>query len=807
MQAIVVLDTSKLNIRWEEPYVSHGLNRKLLSSPSGAYRGLWFDTNGTSTLQIVPDPDSLGMELQHFGIVEDRTNGYGVSFRDADPIEVDCSALLTGGAAQTFYVWLEMAYLVSSATTGNVVLSNVPGDVPSDSYLFLGTIAVDAGATTLDEGTNCTFDYADATFPRMTPQPTMVDAHGDYAAGDKQWGFIEGQERRNLPNNDEKDAMSGAASPSASNPFAVLVGFNLHPFVVDLSAYGSPATAIKGIAKGPGNGVHGVGDNGFGGFFEGGDAIVASNGNGMAGAVGVGGTGDGTGDGGAGGAFTGGEGGATGDGGVGVYAEGYGVSIAVDPGNKGVIGLGGGTDGHGGFFVGSYGDPGGIGVEGWGGDPSDGGSGRIGVKGVGSDSTTGGSGGAGVYGQGGAKFGSAWAGPGGSFKGGDSDGAGVLALGFGATYVAFGGEPVGIWAKGGADTTGIVVFGGDGDSSGLKGFGKGTGVGVAGMGSGGTSTIPVLAEGAGVYGAGTSVGAHGAYFQGADGWAGVRAYGGSGTGGNASGGVFTGGNTSSKGVVGIGGGGSPSAGTLPVGVVGYGGDGGAGVKGYGGDSDSVGVFGYGGGTDGYGGSFLGQGDGIGLLARGYGAIDPEFEWMFGAGLLAMGADDKYGAIAIGGDDDGIGMYCEGGANAPGLKIASRSSAPTVMDEGCVTCDNYGDLQYARGGEYRYIGCQAWGKCTTTGTTGAQTFDGSGGIELGFSGVALNGSYLRFTFELDFTNEDSFVAIPAYVGTGPGIVRIHAQTASYVDVALFDDTGALIPLGANVETISVAAFGR
>jgi len=707
MQVTVAVDVSKLNVRWEEPYVSQGLNRKALALPSGAYRGLWFFTKNDANLYLSVDPDSLDMDKQHFGVIEDRTNGFAISFRDTGSLTIDCSTLLTGGAAQTFYVWIEADYTVSSATTGTIVVSNVIGDIPSDGYIFLGLIDVDAGATTLLEGTNCTYDYDDSTNPRMTPQPTKVDAYSNYSARDKQFGFIGGQERRNLPINNEKDAMTASTSPSLSNPF-VTHSCQI-PLVVDVRTYGALANydAITGYGKGAGKGIVGISQTGIGGNFTGGNAAASSNNNGGPGAFSQGGLGDGTGDGGIGGNFVGGVGGDTGTGGVGVYSTGG------NGGSGGAAG-GAGVHGQGGAGIGGT-QSGGDGVYGYGGAGAGLGSAGFGVRGVGRLSS------AGVKGEGGTGtapgvrgVGGDTNGLGGSFTGGGSNSTGVLGTGVGTGVGIHGtGDGVtvaipseaqksGVFGRGaaaGATETGNeggYFLGSDGGATSGAGGNGAEGQGGAATDGGGGDGLRGLGGdagtsgggGDGVYGyggdgAGLGAAGYGVHGVGREGAAGVRGEGGtgsapgvSGTGGdtNGFGGYFTGGTSNGtgvqaqgdgtgKGVIGLGTGASSS---LPTGSDG------AGVAGVGSTADGPGVVGLGGVSDGHGGLFVGDGQGYGILALGTGATDPGGSLVYGAGLVAMGSpgDVAPGVYAQGGASSGAslggyGTYSVGGNSSGG----------------------------------------------------------------------------------------------------------------------------------------------
>ncbi len=194
---IISIAKERLNVRWREDYFSQGVNRQALALPRGAYRGLWFSSSSpadTSLNLTIEKPGlSLGMDVEQFAIIEDKDEGVSLSFRDASTtIILDCSALVTGGGAQTLIVWIEGAYTTNADSSAVIKVSN--SDTPPDDAVVLGEVLVDAGATTLDEPTNCTFDYTN----RMTPQATAVDAFTDYGAGDVQFGMMTGEQRYRL---------------------------------------------------------------------------------------------------------------------------------------------------------------------------------------------------------------------------------------------------------------------------------------------------------------------------------------------------------------------------------------------------------------------------------------------------------------------------------------------------------------------------------------------------------------------------------------------------------------------------------
>ena len=295
------------------------------------------------------------------------------------------------------------------------------------------------------------------------------------------------------------------------------------------------------------------------------------------------------------------------------------------------------------------------------------------------------------------------------------------------------------------------------------------------------------------------------------------------------GGTITGGSAGRQGIIAIGGltatlsgvggqfsGGSPSAsGNGATGSAGYGGDGtstgdgGAGGYFHGGDEGGVagvggdGVQGSGGANDGNGGKFTGDGNGYGALALGAGAVDPTTAAFDGAGLVGIGSTtaDGYGLVAIG-DGAGIGAYLKGGATASPLFIWPAAKPVSALSVGCIAVSVAGDIQSYRGGDFRYIGCQAWANVSTNGA-GAITLDG----DLGFASISFpSASVARLTFDDVFSNTD-YSAIATYIGGDTFIAKIYSQNAAYVEIQIFDEGGSTINISTAATEFNVACFGR
>jgi len=119
------------SIRWQEPYVSDGLNRKLGGvAPAGVIRGGVLVTSGAGlNVRVDPDPDTGDSVYSYI-----NANGRQVTFRQAGPVTLN----LTPVAGTTVYVALYINYLISTATT-------VEWRAYTEAELFGGAPVVEAG--------------------------------------------------------------------------------------------------------------------------------------------------------------------------------------------------------------------------------------------------------------------------------------------------------------------------------------------------------------------------------------------------------------------------------------------------------------------------------------------------------------------------------------------------------------------------------------------------------------------------------------------------------------------------------------
>jgi len=197
---------SKMKMRWEEPYVSEAANKLMSSMPRGVYRG------------FVPGIDATEKKIQlnvdthrgdSFFLCSDNTNGFTVGVREDAVVELDATALFPLTGDETWYVWAEIDYSVSSATVGKYHLTDT---VPTGNFVRLLKLNMTNGDTKFDVGSNFDTSWAD------TPEPTK-NKTGSYSAGDIEYGLLSGVEAWRNPDEDQKDAMDNATSPSSSNPF------------------------------------------------------------------------------------------------------------------------------------------------------------------------------------------------------------------------------------------------------------------------------------------------------------------------------------------------------------------------------------------------------------------------------------------------------------------------------------------------------------------------------------------------------------------------------------------------------------
>lgn len=126
------------DIRWREPYVSAGLNRKLAGVlQPGVYWGFEVAPAEGLAVRIWPGDDP---DYPESVAIVDR-DGYSVTVRQSG--EEACSLVGWGGASP--YVVLEMSYAPTQETLAAILAVSVP----AEHHIVLARVAIPAGATAI----------------------------------------------------------------------------------------------------------------------------------------------------------------------------------------------------------------------------------------------------------------------------------------------------------------------------------------------------------------------------------------------------------------------------------------------------------------------------------------------------------------------------------------------------------------------------------------------------------------------------------------------------------------------------------
>jgi len=129
---------SLVKMRWEEPYVSDGLNAKLNGIvPAGVVRGGRLATGGVAfNLTIVADPESGDSVYSYI-----NAQGRQITFRQIGDVTLD----LTAVASTTVFIGLEVLYVISSATAV-AWKAYSQAEIDADpTIVVLGKVVVPAG--------------------------------------------------------------------------------------------------------------------------------------------------------------------------------------------------------------------------------------------------------------------------------------------------------------------------------------------------------------------------------------------------------------------------------------------------------------------------------------------------------------------------------------------------------------------------------------------------------------------------------------------------------------------------------------
>jgi hypothetical protein len=126
-----IVNPQYIKMRWEEPYVSGGLNSKAFKVlPRGVYRG--FDVvPGSSDKEVVVNPAAIGSVSGYASGNYDAASGWSVAVHEADngyttTVAIQSGASgsfifdLTSSAGQTVYLALDVNYQLGYGTQANV---------------------------------------------------------------------------------------------------------------------------------------------------------------------------------------------------------------------------------------------------------------------------------------------------------------------------------------------------------------------------------------------------------------------------------------------------------------------------------------------------------------------------------------------------------------------------------------------------------------------------------------------------------------------------------------------------------------
>jgi hypothetical protein len=203
------VSNEKVSTRWEETYVSRGINRQMSVIPPGLYAGGDVDYSTTTTLRIAAGKY----------VVQDTANGFGMILRDPDATEIDCSSLFPVATQKDWYVGLRITYTTGSATTCEFFMTDVlPLDqhfVGKDELVFC-QVTLHAADTGLNQATITPLVGAS---PK--PYPKRASS-GSVLSTDRDLGLLDNVSAYGIPSSDEKDALVGYPSttpPSSSNKF------------------------------------------------------------------------------------------------------------------------------------------------------------------------------------------------------------------------------------------------------------------------------------------------------------------------------------------------------------------------------------------------------------------------------------------------------------------------------------------------------------------------------------------------------------------------------------------------------------
>lgn len=135
---------ANMKMRWKEPYVTEGLNKKLAGiTPAGIYRGLSLGINGAAlSISIIPD----SVVGDHLAVYE-TSDGYSLTYRDisSGTMTVNLSALINQTVVITILADYTIGVTSTIAFTAYTLAEfNALGAAARGELIVLGTVVVPA---------------------------------------------------------------------------------------------------------------------------------------------------------------------------------------------------------------------------------------------------------------------------------------------------------------------------------------------------------------------------------------------------------------------------------------------------------------------------------------------------------------------------------------------------------------------------------------------------------------------------------------------------------------------------------------
>src|SRR5574338_1521564 len=108
------VSTSNIKMRWREPYVTSGLNKKLVGVlPAGIYRGLKLSTSGSNNT-VTAIPDSTYQDHVAF---YNTADGFSLTYRDSTNTTYSFALTDASLLSQTVVITMFLDYQEEKATT------------------------------------------------------------------------------------------------------------------------------------------------------------------------------------------------------------------------------------------------------------------------------------------------------------------------------------------------------------------------------------------------------------------------------------------------------------------------------------------------------------------------------------------------------------------------------------------------------------------------------------------------------------------------------------------------------------------